>query len=378
MRRLLLLLLLVCTNTWAAGVSGINFQTYAAGGAQPGYIQDANGNITNRTLLSTGTVSTVNYNWGGNAVLNSGRAEGVIVRFYGFINIETAGTYYFGGNADDGIRIKVNNISVVDSWIESGGNFRSGSITLAAGVYPIELIYYENGGGALVNLQWYTPTNPTWQIVPSTSLATDSTYWVPIAPALCCGGSAAVFSTDPANTNKINSFTDRATADTKVYIEQIGNSNNTTVQQTGTKNNSVTVDTTGSFNSVDITQSGNNSTTANLVDLTLNGNSNNVDVTQTSTGGTKGAFININDSNNTVNILQKDSGSHYLNLNLSGSNKTVDVTQQGSAGHMADINLSGAGSRGINLIQQGTTQQFYSINSTCASNCQAISVTQGQ
>ena len=78
-----------------------------------------------------------------------------------------------------------------------------------------------------------------------------------------------------------------------------------------------------------------------------------------------------------MTILQKDSGSDYLNLNLSGGSKTVSVTQQGSANHMADITLSGTGARSLNLTQQGTSQQFYSINSSCASACQAITVTQG-
>jgi hypothetical protein len=135
--RLLTLLkisLFFCITAHAAGTSGINYQTYAAGGATPTYTQDENGNITNRTLLSSGTVSTVNYSWGSGQVLNSGRSDGVIVRFYGYINIATSGTYSFGGNADDGIRIKVNNTSVVDSWREDGGTFRSGSILLSAGV----------------------------------------------------------------------------------------------------------------------------------------------------------------------------------------------------------------------------------------------------
>jgi hypothetical protein len=189
MKRILISFLFLCLcyiqPLLAAGTSGLNFQTYTAGGAQPYYTQDASGNITNRTLISTGTVSTVNYNWGGGGVLTSGRGDGVIVRFYGYINIPTSGVYNFGGNADDGLRIKVNGISVVNSWIESGGDFRSGSISLSAGPTEIEVLYYENGGGALVNLQWFS--NGNWAIIPSTSLATDSTYWVPPGPTIVGG-----------------------------------------------------------------------------------------------------------------------------------------------------------------------------------------------
>jgi hypothetical protein len=374
---LLTLCLSVHSQEIEAQSAGLNFQTYAAGGAQPTYTQDANGNITNRTLLSSGVVSTVNYNWGGNSVLNSGRAEGVIVRFYGFIDIPTAGTYNFGGNADDGLRIRVNNTSVVDSWVDSGGHFRSGSITLNAGVVAIEVMYYENGGGALVNLQWLV--NGSWQIVPSTSLATAATFFAPPAPVLCCGGSSAAFSVNATHQNKINTFVNRTPQDSKVSIEQIGSSNTITVNQTGTEDNSVQYTGNGSFNTVTVTQSGTNATVANYAEVAVTGNSNTVNLTQQSTGGTKSAFITVNDNNNVITAQQKDSGSHYLNLTVSGGNKTVDVLQQGSANHMANVSLSG-NQTGLNLTQSGSAQQFYSINHTCstAGGCGTITVQQGQ
>jgi hypothetical protein len=375
MKQLLVILLLVCSNTWAAGLAGLNYQNYAAGGAMPGYTQDANGNITNRTLLSTGTVNTVGLTTSSGAGLPT-RSDGFIVRFYGYINIPTAGTYYFGGQADDGIRIKVNNISVVNSWIESGGDFRQGSINLSAGAVPVEIIYYENAGGQMVNFQWFM--NGYWQIVPTASIATDNTYWAPAAPALCCGGSSSSFNASPSNTAKVQSFATRNTNDSQVYIEQIGNDNEITVNQSGTRNNYTNYYSNGSYNTVNITQSGNISTTANYVELDVLGNSNTVNITQQSTGGAKGIYATVNDNNNNVTVLQKDGGNDYLNLNLSGGNKTVDITQQGSANHMADITLSGAGVRSLNLNQQGSVQQFYSINSSCASSCQAITVIQGQ
>jgi|694.fasta_scaffold60468_2 hypothetical protein len=375
MKQLLVILLLVCSNTWAAGLAGLNYQNYAAGGAMPGYTQDANGNITNRTLLSTGTVNTVGLTTSSGAGLPT-RSDGFIVRFYGYINIPTAGTYYFGGQADDGICIKINNISVVNSWVESGGAFREGSITLSAGVVPVEVMFYENGGGQMVNFQWFM--NGSWQIVPTASIATDTTYWAPAAPALCCGGSSSSFNASPSNVTKVQSFATRNTNDSQVYIDQIGNNNEITVDQTGTKNNYTEYNSSGSFNTVNISQTGNSSTTANYVELNVNGDSNTVNLTQQSTGGAKGIYATVNDDNNNVTVLQKDGGNAYLNLNLSGGNKTVDITQQGSANHMADITLSGAGARSLNLNQQGAVQQFYSINSSCASSCQAITVIQGQ
>ena len=382
MKRLLVIFAaLLCVSVYSqdidAQTAGLKYDTYVGGGPQPSYTLAADGSINNRTKLSSGTVSTVNYQWGGGGVLNSGRGDGVIVRFYGFINIPTSGTYYFGGQADDGIRINVNGQSVVNSWIESGGAFRSGSIDLIAGVVPIELFYYENGGGAMVNLQWFQ--NGTWQVIPSSVLATENTFFGPVVPALCCGGSSAAFSIPTTHQAKVTAFVNRTPQDSKVSIEQIGNSNTITVNQRGTEDNSLQYTGNGSFNTVTVNQSGTNATIANYAEIAVTGNSNSVSLTQQSTGGSKSAFITVNNNNNTVTATQKDSGSHYLNVAVSGGNKTVDVLQQGSANHMANITLSG-NQTGLNLSQSGNQQQFYSINHTCstAGGCGTITVQQGQ
>ena len=365
---------MLATSCFAAGTTGLMYDTYVGGGASPLLSFNANGVLINRTKLSSGTTSTINYNWGGGGVLTSGRGDGVIVHFYGYINIPTAGNYTFGGNADDGIIIKVNNTTVVDSWIESGGSFRSGVVTLPSGTVAIELWYYENGGGALVNLQWYTSSG--WQIVPSASLATDSSYWV---QTLCCNASAVPFNANSINTAKSQEFLNRTTQDSKIKIEQIGSFNNITVQQSGTKNNYVNYYSTGNSNTTNVSQSGVVGTQSNYVDINLAGSNNSTTISQQSTGGSKSIFITETQNTNTVNATQTGSGSHYLDISLSGGNKSVTTLQEGSANHMASITLSG-NPVSINTIQSGTTQQYYSINFNCATSggCSPITVTQGR
>lgn len=203
------------------------------------------------------------------------------------------------------------------------------------------------------------------------------------APTLCCGGSASSFNANPEFVSRVQNFINRNTADTQVYIEQIGNSNTITVQQTGTKNNYVDYFGNGSFNNVTINQSGTAATQVNYIEMHLGttttvANSNTVSLTQQSDGGGKGIISTVTGSGNSLTIQQKDSGSHYAEVNLSGGSKTVDVLQQGSANHMASIFLSGAPTT-LSLTQSGSTQQFYSINHTCATagGCAAITVTQG-
>jgi hypothetical protein len=366
----------------------LNYQNYAAGGAMPSYTQDVNGNITNRTLLSTGTVNTVGLTTSSGTGLPT-RSDGFIVRFYGFINIPTAGTYYFGGQADDGIRIKVNNVSVVNSWIESGGDFRSGSINLSAGVVPVEIMYYENGGGQMVNFQWFI--NGSWQVVPSTSTATTSTYFAPPAPTYSSGITAA-------QTTRKNSETTQRTSQSgnEIQIEQIGDNNNITIRQgvTISGKNRIELYSNGNYNTLNLNQGyttsgtvsagdsnnhylnlnligSNNSVTkqqtgtSNFIESTINGNTNNVSNIQQGTGP-KILFQNVSGNNNTVTTNQKDSGQHYLDLKLTGNGHTVGVTQEGTGNHAATIDLTNAGgAANLNLNQLGSTNQVYSIQQSC-------------
>ena len=230
----------------------------------------------------------------------------------------------------------------------------------------------------IAELTYYYDANST-----TTSTATSSTIVDPVTAAantLCCGGSAAPFNANNTNTAKVQTFVNRTTADSQVYIEQVGNANLITVNQSGTKNNYTKYYGNGSSNDISVSQSGNASTTANYTDISLVGNSNVVSVTQQSTGGIKGAFITVNDSGNNIVLQQKDNGNHYAEISVSGGNKSVDITQQGSAAHMASVTLTGPQPASLSLTQSGSTQQFYSITSNCTTvgGCARITVNQGQ
>lgn len=375
-----LLLLLLSFNAYAVDTLGLNYVVYDAGGATPSMTSSG------RTILSSGTVPNLNYDWGSGIVMNSGRSDGVIVHFTGSILWPgTAGSgqksVSFYDRSDDGFYMTINDTVVINNWVDQGpANFNSsGTISLTAGqVYNIDVWWYENGGGAVVQLDWNIGGGIV--VVPSSNIATGSSYFV---PALCCGGSSAQFNANSTNINKVASFTNRSSSDSQVYIEQIGNDNTIVVTQTGTKNNYTNIYNNGLSNNISISQSGNNNTQTNFSDVYVNGNYNTVDISQSvsneNTSFGKGAFVNITDNNNNLSISQNNDGSHYANVSLSGGNKTVNITQQGSASHMADISLSGQPSS-LSLTQSGNTQQYYSINFNCATagGCQRIQVTQGQ
>ena len=233
----------------------------------------------------------------------------------------------------------------------------------------------------IAELTYYYDANST-----VTSTATNTSIVDPVTAAantLCCGGSASPFNASATNTSNVLSFQNRTTADSQVYIDQVGNQNIILVEQLGTKNNYVKYSGNGSSNNIKVEQKSSNNSQTNYADITVNGNYNTVDIRQKNTTETnaygKGAFVTINDNSNSLLIDQKNGGSHYASVSLSGGNKHVDILQQGSASHMANVTLTGM-PVDLSLTQSGATQNFYSINFNCATvgGCAKITVTQGQ
>jgi hypothetical protein len=355
-------------------------------------------------VRSTGTSASINYPAGsfGANILGSGYADRVIVKWVGYINVPTTGTYYFGASADDGFKILIDGTLVTDSWIDAGGNFRSGAgVALTAGAHALTFWYYENGGGQSVVFQ-YSTNNTTWAVVPTTMLATDSTYF---APQYSSGITTIQQASKTANTTARQAQTAN-----EIYIEQVGDNNSITIRQgtSSTGKNRMTVSATGNSNTLNLNQGYNTDGTVSANDpnnhyllLTTSGNSNNITTSQTGNGqynettitgnnnvinlqqmgtGSKTLFTNVNGSNNTAAIQQKDSGQDYLDLKLTGNGHNVNALQQGSGNHAATIDLTNAGGAStVNMTQQGSTAQTYSIQQSCATatGC-STTIVQGQ
>jgi hypothetical protein len=100
---------------------------------------------------------TVNFNWGANSPDPSMNSEGFTVRWTGMIEVPASATYTFYTQSDDGIRLWVNDVLVIENWA-NGNTLDNGDIALAAGrKYKIILEYYEDVGGAACELSWESP-----------------------------------------------------------------------------------------------------------------------------------------------------------------------------------------------------------------------------
>lgn len=139
--------------------SGLNYTIYdAPRGARPSFPGNG-GTLRYSTPRRTGIVPYIYYNWGGGNILGY-KSNNVIVHFTGYITIPGTGVknIRFYSRVDDGIYMKINNNVILNSWVDQGPrtyNVTSENIQFNGGEsYPIDIWYYENGGGAVIELYW--------------------------------------------------------------------------------------------------------------------------------------------------------------------------------------------------------------------------------
>ncbi|MDE0819301.1 MAG: PA14 domain-containing protein, partial [Pirellulaceae bacterium] len=114
----------------------------------------------------------IDFNWGLAApVVNDQPVDPdyFAAQWKGFIVIPADGHYIFHMIADDGVRLRINGVQLVDSWAVQPEIELSGAIDLTAGTYPIEVEFFSDRMAARVSLAWESE-NITKQIVPSDSL----------------------------------------------------------------------------------------------------------------------------------------------------------------------------------------------------------------
>ena len=79
------------------------------------------------------------------------------VQFFGQVKVDVAGDYTFYVRSNDGSQLTVDGQLVVDNDGRHGAIEKQGSIALQAGVHPIVLEYFQNGGSEALQVFWSGP-----------------------------------------------------------------------------------------------------------------------------------------------------------------------------------------------------------------------------
>jgi hypothetical protein len=121
-------------------------------------------------LKLTRTDATVNFDWGSGSPDPGIGADTFSVRWIGQVQPRYSQTYTFYTRTDDGVRLWVNGVLLIDKWVDQSSFEWSGALALSAGqAYDIQMDYYENGGSATAQLNW-SSASQTKEIIPQTQL----------------------------------------------------------------------------------------------------------------------------------------------------------------------------------------------------------------
>jgi hypothetical protein len=110
--------------------------------------------------------AAINFSWGTGSPGTGINADNFSVRWTNYVSL-AAGTYRFTVRADDGVRLWIDDVLVLDRWIEQPATTYTVDRTLTAGYHSIRLEYLEAAGEALIQLSWAVlgapPTYPDWK-----------------------------------------------------------------------------------------------------------------------------------------------------------------------------------------------------------------------
>jgi beta-glucosidase len=147
--------------------------------------------FNNQTLTAPSALtrvdSTVDFTWGGGSPATEIGANNFSVRWTGTLTPTQTGNYEIGITTDDGGRLYLDGVKIVDIWWDHGDLTTTVTKTLTAGVaYSIIFEFYEHGGDATAQLVWAVPGGADWLTAAATAAAASD------VAVVCVGTNASI------------------------------------------------------------------------------------------------------------------------------------------------------------------------------------------
>ncbi len=100
--------------------------------------------------------------------------DSFVVRYTGFLNVVTGGTYTFRAFTDDGFEFKLGGESLMSYVTDRSPSDSIATINLTSGLYGLDFLVWEQGGQFVSELDWITPGDTTYSLVPTSVLFTSA------------------------------------------------------------------------------------------------------------------------------------------------------------------------------------------------------------
>lgn len=140
-----------------------------------GMVVEFNPTIDPSAICHTLT-GALDYDWGNSSPGGTCPSDDFEGRGSGYIIAPFTGTVEFCGSHDDGMSLSVDNTVVFSNLTDQGPSDpcnTTGTIDLVAGnCYPLEMYFYERGGGAVLKLKWSWTDTP-YEIIPASAYVTS-------------------------------------------------------------------------------------------------------------------------------------------------------------------------------------------------------------
>src|SRR5207249_4610614 len=95
-----------------------------------------------------------NFNWALGSPDPSLAVDSFSIRWEGYWDFPAGGSYRFSMTSDDGMRVWVDNVSVLDAWMIQPPTTYLRDFTVASGRHYVRVDYYEHTGNAVAQAAW--------------------------------------------------------------------------------------------------------------------------------------------------------------------------------------------------------------------------------
>ena len=109
--------------------------------------------------------SAIDHNWAGLSPDPAIQVDNFSARWDRTVGFNT-GTYRFKATMDDGMRVWVDGIIIIDDWNDGKVRTREADVALKSGPHKLRVEYFENGGKAIAGFPWGQIDGDTSQPMP--------------------------------------------------------------------------------------------------------------------------------------------------------------------------------------------------------------------
>jgi len=111
----------------------------------------------------------LNFNWGEGAVTAGMPIDNFSIKWDSIQTLPATGNYQIIATSDDGVRVWVDGVLVIDAWYDHAPTTFAATRYLTAGAHTVHVEYYDRTLGAMINAQIISGSLPTPTPVPSTA-----------------------------------------------------------------------------------------------------------------------------------------------------------------------------------------------------------------